>query len=123
MKIAIVVVAAAGLQLPQLSSPAVADPVPKITIPTQLLDPATVTTDAGRSARLDAGDWLVPEGFRDDWDTETRRLQEVETRLEAENESLRESVRDAYPVWYYLAGAFVAGIAIREGYDEARSWF
>lgn len=121
------VIAAVVLQVapphPSLSSTAAADPVPKITIPTELLSDATVTTDGGSVARLEAGDWLVPGAFRDDWDTETRRLQEQETRLEAENASLKESLRKTDPTWYWIVGAFVSGLTIRYGYDEVRSWF
>jgi hypothetical protein len=118
------VVAAAALQMsPPLLSAAAADPVPRVTIPTELLSPATVTTDGGSVARLDAGDWLVPKTYRDDWDAEMRRLQDQETRLEAENESLKKSLRATDPKWYWLVGAFVSGLTIKYGYDEVKGRF
>lgn len=48
-------------------------------------------------------------------DDELRRLQESETRLKAERESL---LKDAKPVWYWVAGALVAGFAA--GYALSR---
>ena len=123
-KIIVAAVVAAGLQIqpPHLSSPAVADPVPRVELPAELLEPATVVRDGEPIARLDAGDWLVP-GARWNWlDAELRRLQEAETRLEAENESMRDSLRSRQSTWYWVAGAFATGLAAARGYDEVRSW-
>jgi len=44
-------------------------------------------------------------------DTEMRRLQDAETRLTAENESLRESANEIGFGWYALGAALVVGFA------------
>lgn len=124
MKPLLIVVVAAGLiALPPMRL-AAADPVPKITIPTELLDPATVTTDAGKSARMDAGDWLVPKE-RWDWrERELITLQDDKTRCTAENESMRTSLEEMPSTWYWIAGAFSLGLTVGLGYDEIRDrWF
>jgi hypothetical protein len=113
------VAAAAGLCI---SSPAAADPVPKIDIPMELMSDATVTTDGGSVVRLSAGDYLVP-GDRWDWlDEELKRYQKEVPRLEAENNSMKASLRDMPSTWYWIAAGFAAGFAAKMGLDEVRSW-
>ena len=115
----VIAVVVAGLQL----SPAAADPVPQITIPTELLSDATVTTDGGSVARLSAGDFLVP-GERWNWlDEELKRYQREAPRLKAENKSMKESLLSTRSTWYWIAGGFAAGFAAKLGSDEVRSWF
>lgn len=75
-------------------------------------DPATLITDRGRAARVPPGRFLS-EDLWQKLDREVKRLQDAETRLAAENKSLRESA-DA-PGWGWVIGAglgLAAGIAI-----------
>lgn len=44
-------------------------------------------------------------------DGEMRRLQEAETRLKAENESLRDSSRHFFPAWALIGAAAAVGLA------------
>jgi hypothetical protein len=76
----------------------------RTTGPTELVRP-----DGARRA-------LPPGRFLDEatfgaLDLEMRRLQEAETRLAAENRSLRESARGWRPGWKLLLGAAIAGAA------------
>ena len=76
--------------------------------PIRLETPSTVVTDGGSELRLPPGVFLPEEDY-ERLDVELRRLQDAETRLGAENESLRESVKGAGWVWW--VGAFTAGAA------------
>lgn len=75
--------------------------------PIRLLTPSTVVTDGGSELRLEPGVFLPEPDFQK-LDDELRRLQVQETRLTAENQSLKESMT---PSWYFYVGAFVAGAA------------
>lgn len=88
-----------------LSSRAAAEPEP----PIRLTVPTTVSDGAGHELGLPPGYFLT----EDTWgtlDTELRRLQEHETRLSAENESLRAST--APPRWWWVAVGVAAGAAV-----------
>lgn len=102
---------------------AAADPVPRITIPTELLSDATVTTDAGSVARMAAGDFLVPGEKWRELDGELRLYQREVPRLEAENVSMKRSLLDTRSTWYWVAGGFAAGFAAKMGADEVKGWF
>lgn len=71
--------------------------------------PAHITTDGGADFRLPAGYYLdEPNWGR--LDAEVRRLQERETRLDAENKSLKTSMSAWQPGWIVLSSTLVVGI-------------
>lgn len=79
--------------------------------PLRILSPFHVTTQGGVELDLAPGRYL-PEAEWAVLDVEVKRLQEAETRLAAENTSLRASA-DAGPGWVTWAAvgiAFAAGI-------------
>lgn len=76
-----------------------------------LKSPSTVTTDGGTTLRLPPG-YFVDEPTWQERDFEFRRLQELETRLEAENRELRaDASKDRWMVYVAVAtvGALVGG--------------
>lgn len=90
-------------------------PFEDTSVPLHIVSASDVVTDGGSLLRLPPGYFLdEPMWLR--FDTEIRRLQDAETRLAAENESLRESVSRAPPggwrTMVLVAGALAAGIAI-----------
>ncbi len=102
-----------------LLSDAAADPV-RIDVPTRIKSAATITTDHGSVARLNAGGWLIPGPEWHRIDLEIRRLQTAETRLTAENKSLRNSLDDTSSVWKWIVGAAVLGFAGGVVFEAAR---
>lgn len=88
-----------------LSARAVAEPL-------HLKTPSNVITDGGTSLRLPPG-YFLEEPSWERLDLEVRRLQDRETRLSAENASLRASASGWTPGWKTLGSAvitaFVAG--------------
>jgi nitrate reductase NapE component len=68
--------------------------------------PSVLKTEKGTELPLPPG-WFLDEQSWQERDLEMRRLQEQETRLNAENESLRKSAVDDYP-WLAtgVVGAF-----------------
>lgn len=79
--------------------------------------PGDLHTDGGSDVRLLPGIYYDDRSFKT-LDDEMRRLQEVETRLKAENKSLRGSAKSISFGWYALGTALAAGIAT--GYLLAR---
>lgn len=78
--------------------------------PARLHGPSTATLDTGTRVRLPAG-YFLPEPYWNALDVEMRRLQDAETRLAAENESLRSSGSTwGWGTVGIAAGALVAGI-------------
>jgi hypothetical protein len=73
--------------------------------------PSTVTTDGGTTLKLPPGYFLDEDSYGQ-LDTEMRRLQEQETRLGAENRSLRKTLSSWQPGWLVVAGAVVGGVAL-----------
>lgn len=73
--------------------------------------PSTVTTDGGTTLKLPPGYFLDEESYGK-LDTEVRRLQEQETRLVAENGSLRKTLSSWRPGWVVVVSAVVSGVAI-----------
>lgn len=72
---------------------------------------STVETDGGSTLRLPPG-YFLTEPLYSKLDTELIRLQDAETRLTAENETLRKKTESWSPGWRTLAASFVAGIAV-----------
>lgn len=95
------------LALLLMSGRAAADEVKHFT------SPIHVTTPSGKTLDLPPG-YYLPESTWNRLDAEMRRLQDQETRLTAENKSLRHSVEDM-PGWKWIAGALVIGIAVGAG--------
>lgn len=98
-----------------IASGVAADPAPApaptvVDKPTQLLSPSTITTDGGSVLRAPPGRF-VPEPAWSELDTEMKRLQDVETRLTAENNSFRATAASWQPGWYTLLGTLATGIA------------
>lgn len=87
------------------AAPAAADPVLL-----HLPNGAHLTTAAGADLDVPPG-YYVDAGTWDVLDLEVHRLQDAETRLTAENESLRKSAAIAMPRWWALASVLVAGVA------------
>lgn len=81
--------------------------------PIHVLSPSTITTEKGNSLALPPG-WFLAEPLMVKLDTELRRLQDAETRLTAENESLRKSAATAVgPGWQ--AALVLVGVALAGG--------
>lgn len=88
-----------------VTSPALADP------PLHLLTPSTVTTEGGTTLKLPPS-YILSEPAWSSLDVEMKRLQDQETRLKAENGSLRAVVSGWQPGFYTLALAVVSGAAL-----------
>ncbi len=89
-----------------------ADPVPvlaPVPVPTHLASASAVHTDGGSDLRLPPG-YFLPEPLWTKLNTETKRLQDTETRLAAENKSLRASTAGWQPGWYVTAAAIGTGL-------------
>ena len=92
---------------------ALADDAPELeTAP----DPAVLVNEAelhipatGRTYKLVPGTWLLAPPSWTKLETELKRLQDAETRLSAENKSMRETSSGWRPGWKLLLGAFAVG--------------
>jgi hypothetical protein len=62
-----------------------------------------------RCLRLPAGRFIDEDSWQR-MDRETRRLQEVETRITAENKSYEKTARSWQPGWKVLTATFVVGL-------------
>lgn len=71
--------------------------------------PVHLTVEGGGSYDLPAG-YYLPEPAFVVLDTEVRRLQDAETRLNAENQAMRESVAGWRPGWKALATSLAVGL-------------
>lgn len=71
---------------------------------------SSLHTDGGSDLRLPPG-YFLDEPAHDRLDTEMRRLQDAETRLGAENTSLRASTQGWQPGWYTVAGIIATSLA------------
>lgn len=78
--------------------------------PTHVRSASTCKTDSGYDLRLPPG-YFVEEADWTKLDAEVRRLQDSETQLKAENESLKESIADGGVGWQLLLGALISGAA------------
>ncbi len=73
--------------------------------------PSELKTEGGSDLHLPPGYFLDEPTF-DRLDAETRRLQEAETRLTAENNSFRSTASSWHPGWYTAAGIILSGFAL-----------
>jgi len=97
--------ASAGVAYGDPSAPSTA------TEPLHLQSESHIVTKGGSELELPPG-YFISEPDFDKLDTEFRRLQDQETRLEAENKSLKDSTSGWQPGWLTLAGAVVTGLAL-----------
>jgi hypothetical protein len=107
-------------------SRAAGEPPPDI--PAQLETGGVLTTPGGSTIELPPDWWIVPPDHWRRIDDEMRRLQEAETRLTAQNRSLRSSAADFDRKWIWVGGsALVAGllmgVAGRDAINTVRGWF
>lgn len=69
-----------------------------------------LTTESGLHLSLPPG-YFLDEPTHDKLDTEVKRLQDQETRLVAENQSLKKSLSSWQPGWVTIVSFLAAGIA------------
>ncbi len=86
---------------------AAADPA----INLHMRSPSHVVTDGGSKIDLPPG-YFMDEPSHDKLDAETKRLQDAETRLTAENKSLKGSLAGYQPGFYTIATVTVLGIVL-----------
>lgn len=91
-----------------LSRGAYGDPSPTYL---HMRTPSHVVTDGGSDLRLPPG-YFLDEPTHDKVDAEVRRLQDAETRLTAENQSMRKSLDGWQPGFYTLAIAAASAIVL-----------
>ena len=72
--------------------------------------PSTLKTEKGSEVKLPPGYFIDEEKWQE-LDLEMMRLQEQETRLKAENDSLRKSAANDYP-WLATGTVGVFGVAL-----------
>lgn len=92
-----------------MASDAHAEPPPSDHL--RMKDASTLILKSGRTLDLSPGRYITEEKFSA-FELETKRLQEAEIRLKAENESLRKSAEGWRPGWKILAGAVLTGIGV-----------
>ena len=89
-----------------------ADPTdPPAPVNLHIRSPSYLVTDGGSDLRLPPG-YFLDEPTRDRLDAEMRRLQELETRLTAENATLSKGVSGWQPGWVSIALTFAGGMAL-----------
>lgn len=76
-----------------------------------IASPSTCKTDGGTDLRLPPG-YFLDEPTHQHLDDEMKRLQDVETRLTAENASLKSAVSGWQPGWVTLGLTIAAGAAL-----------
>lgn len=87
-------------------------PCPDDTCYLHIVSNSSLYTDTSDDVqlRLPPG-WFVDEGTWGRMDAEQKRLQDVETRLSAENRTLRTALDGWQPGWMTLSTALVVGLA------------
>jgi hypothetical protein len=102
---------AAGLVV-VLAARAAADPLPLPQGHVRLnFGPGILETYTGQKYVLPLGTHILTYETWEMLDTETRRLQEQEVRLTAENKSLRKSADSWRPGWKIVAAGVLLGVA------------
>jgi hypothetical protein len=89
---------------------------PDTTVPCHLhmREETTVTKDNGQEFRFPPGHFLNDPTYSV-LDDELRRLQDSETRLKAENQSLRGAIAGWQPGWLTTVVVFIGGAALGVG--------
>lgn len=98
---------------PPAAEATVPDPAPELPPTLHFSRPATLTSASGRIVLVPPG-YYLPDPVYDALDLELRRAQDAETRLAAENESLRRSA-SATPGGKLLVGVAVVALAVGIG--------
>lgn len=106
---AVAIAVVAALAPRAAAEPESGTPVPK-TGAVHLKTPSDVKTDGGSVLRLPPG-YFVDEPSWGKLDAEMKRAQDAETRLSAENVSLRKSASGFSFGWKSLSTVFVLGVA------------
>lgn len=104
------IVAALAGALVLHAADAAGEPVGPDNPPLHLTTPSHVITQGGSELDLPPGYFLDDEQWSA-LDTELRRLQDEETRLGAENQSLRASAHSGAPWWAIGAAVVVGAVA------------
>lgn len=99
----------AALIVHLLAIKAAADPAPSNYL--RMRDPSSLTLKSGRVLDLPPGRFVEESAFAAN-EAEEKRLQEAETRLTAENKSLRETAATWQPGWKTLALTLATGLAL-----------
>jgi hypothetical protein len=86
-------------------------PAPDLSHYVHLESSSHVTTDGGSTLTLPPGYFFDAPTYSA-VDAEFHRLQDAETRLTAENKSMRASLASWEPGWYVLGGAVLSALAL-----------
>jgi len=93
------------------ASAAAADPAAAPAGAIHVLTSAHLVSDGGTDLRLPPS-YILDEPTWTRLDAEVRRLQDVETRLTAENTTLRASVGGWHPGWKLITSTLAVGLAV-----------
>lgn len=86
--------------------------------PTRVLTPSRIITDAGSERRFEGPVYILPEKDYNALDIELKRAQNAETRLKAENESLKESLDNQMPAVLGVLVGVLSGFGIAKAVDK-----
>ena len=92
-------------------------PAPTVPVPNlapaymHLADPSVLTTHAGTILQLPPGYWMDEPTHKVE-DDKRKAEQDLDTRLTAENKSLRAAAASWQPGWKTLASAIISGVAL-----------
>ena len=100
--------------------PAHAGGPPAVDTPTEIGSGAACVSRSGTEFELPPGAVCVPPAWWTAADAEHKRRGDAETRLKAENESLRQSLRKRPVRWYYIAGVAAAAFALGATVERLR---
>lgn len=100
---------AAALVVYLLAARAAADPAPGVRL--RMRDDSTLVLKSGHELALPPGRFIEEMEF-EKWEIELKRLQDAETRLTAENDTLHKLTESWQPGWKTLAITLASGIAI-----------
>lgn len=95
---------------PAPSAPAVA-PAPPAASRWHVATPWTLTLSNGSAFTMPPA-YILPDAVWNDLDAEMKRLQDEDTRLTSENQSLTTSLSSWQPGWKTLAVAVIGGVAL-----------
>lgn len=116
-KVAVAVATVVALSARAAHGDAPTPPEPPLVAPLQpgtgflhLRSSTSVATDGGTNLRLPPG-YYLDEPTWEKLDSEFRRLQDAETRLTAENKSMRTTTQSWQPGWKALTITLVVGFA------------
>lgn len=100
---------AAALAVYLLATRAAADPAPSVRL--RMRDDSTLTLKSGRVLELPPGRFIEEVEFMR-MEIEFKRLQDAETRLTAERDSLQKTTEGWRPGWVTLSLTLATGLAV-----------